>query len=73
LDAYQSALKQLEEKSKAELRPQAIVEAKKKSETLQKADELLLDAIAGASASLKTETAKLLATLVERLETEIRK
>lgn len=73
LDAYQSALKLLEEKSKAELRPQAIVEAKKKSETLQKADELSLDAIAGSSASLKTETAKFLATLVERLETEIRK
>jgi hypothetical protein len=73
LDAYQSAVKQLEEKSKAELRPQAIVEAKKRTETIQKADELSLDAVAGASSSLKTETNKLLAALVERLETEIRK
>ena len=73
MEAYQNAVKQLEEKSKAELRPQAIVEAKKKTETLQKADELSLDAVTGASASLKTETNKLLAALVERLETEIRK
>jgi hypothetical protein len=73
LEAYQTAVKQLEEKSKAELRPQAIVEAKKKTETLQKADELSLDAVAGVSASLKAETNKLLATLADRLEAEIRK
>jgi hypothetical protein len=73
LDAYQNAVKQLEEKSKAELRPQAIIETKKRSETIQKADELTVDAIVGASVSLKTETNKLLASLVERLETEIRK
>jgi len=45
MEAYQNAVKQLEEKSKAELRPQAIVEAKKKTETLQKADELSLEAV----------------------------
>jgi len=71
LDAYLSALKQLEEKSKTELQPQKMAEEKKKTEAIKKADELSLEGVAGAIGALKLEMSRILTQLSDRLENEV--
>lgn len=72
-DAYMLALKQLEERRKAELQPQKIVEEKKKAEVLSRVEGLTLDGVANAISSVRSETSRILGELSDRLEAEVEK
>jgi hypothetical protein len=73
LQAYQRLLKQLEEKSKAEMKPEETVAQRQRSKAIQVADTVTSDGIANQVASLKTEIGKTLNDLADRLEQETAK
>lgn len=73
LEAYNTLLKQLQEKEKTELRPEEEIDKKKKKEVVEIADSLSSDGVAKAANELKLEMGKTLAQLSERLEEEVAK
>lgn len=71
LEAYNSLLKQLQEKERAELRPEEEIEKKKKKEVVAVADSLSSEGVAKAASDLKLEMGKTLAQLSQALEEEV--
>lgn len=71
LEAYNTLLKQLQEKEKTELRPEEEIEKKKKKEVVEIADSLSSAGVAKAVSDLKLEMSKTLIQLSERLEEEV--
>ena len=70
LQAYNTLLKQLQEKSKAVLKPEEKVEAIKNKEILKIADSLSSGGIVNEIGNLKLEIGKMLSQLSDRLEEE---
>src|SRR3990172_5012848 len=73
LEAYNTALKQLEAQKEAELKPEKKIEEKKAKETIQVAESLSTEGVAKEISNLKIETSKALAQISDRLEEEITK
>ena len=71
LDAYNAALKKLQEKRQAELRPEKIVEERKAQELTKSADALSTDGVVQAIAGLRVSVGKMLAGLADQLEDEV--
>ncbi len=73
LQAYERLLKQLEEKKKAEMKPDETVAQRKRAQAVAVADAASSAGIANQIASLKTEIGKALNELSDRLEQETAK
>jgi hypothetical protein len=73
LEAYQTALKQLEAQREAELKPEKRLEEKKAKEVTQVAESLSSEGVAREISNLKIETSKTLAQISDRLEEEVNK
>lgn len=73
LDAYSELLQKLEEKRKAELKPEKKAEEQKIKRAVEKADTLSLDGITRGIGDLKSELNKTFADLLQKLETELSK
>ncbi len=72
LDAYQSALKQLEEQRASELNPERKIEEKKTEAAVKAAEAHSPDGVGKGIASLKSEIGKMLAEIADKLEEEVR-
>jgi hypothetical protein len=70
LDAYQTLVKQVEEKRQAELNPERRIEEKKADEALKAAAGVAADGIDREIGSLKSEVGKMLAEISEKLGAE---
>jgi hypothetical protein len=70
LDAYQSLVKQFEEKRQAELNPERKIEEKKADEALKTAASVAADGIDREIGGLKSEISKMLADVSEKLGAE---
>jgi len=73
LDTYSALLKQLQEKSEAELKPEKKIEEKKIKEVVQVADSLSSQGVAREISNLKVETGRMLSQLSDSLEKEVNK
>lgn len=73
LDAYNELLQELDEKSKATLSPQKVVEEKQKQAISKKADELTAGSVIKSIGDLKLEISGLLSKLSDTLEKEVNK
>jgi len=73
LEAYKELSKQLQEKQKEELKPQARIEGKMEKESVAAADSLSLEGIGREVGNLKSEIGKMLVQLSNRLEEGITK
>ncbi|MBI4454836.1 MAG: hypothetical protein HY644_02945 [Acidobacteria bacterium] len=73
LDAYNTLLKQLQEKRQTELKPEQRVEEKKVREAIKVADSLSTEGVVKEISSLRLEVGKMLAQLSDRLEEEVHK
>ena len=73
LEAYQTALKQLEAQREAELKPEKKIEEKKAKEVIQVAESLSSEGVSREISNLKIETSKTLAQISDRLEEEVNK
>jgi hypothetical protein len=71
LEAYHTALKQLEAQKELDLKPEKKLEEKKAKEVIQVADSLSSEGIARETSNLKIETGKMLAQITDRMEEEI--
>ena len=71
IDAYNSILKQLEEREKIDLKPEERIERIKNKEILQKADGLSSEGVMQEIGTLKSEIGKMLTQLADRLEEEV--
>lgn len=73
LEAYNSLLKQLQEKGKEDLKPQEEIEKKKAKETTTKADSLSAEGVVKGIGGLKLEIGKMLTRITDGLEEEVDK
>ena len=73
LAAYNSLLKQIEEKTKTELKPEKKIEEKKVKEVVEVADSLSSEGVVKGISSLKLEIGKMLTQISDRLEEEVNK
>ena len=73
LQAYQRLLRQLEEKSREEMKPEEAVAQRKRSKAIEIADAVTSEGIPNQIASLKSEIGKMLNELADRLEQETAK
>lgn len=73
LEAYNALLKQLQEKSEAELKPEKKIEEKKIKEVVQVADSLSSEKVAKDISNLKMEIGRMLSQLSDGLEKEVDK
>lgn len=73
IEAYNTVLKQLQEKEKNELKPEDKIERIKSKETVQTADALSSEGISKEIGSLKLEIGKMLTQISDRLEEEVNK
>ena len=73
LDAYNTLLKQLEEKREAELKPEKKIEEKKMKEVVEVADTLSSEGVVKGISNLKLEIGKMLTQISDRLEEEVNK
>lgn len=73
LDAYHALLKQLQEKSEAELKPEKKIEEKKKREVVEVAETLSSEGVVKEIGNLKLEIGKRLTSISDGLEEEVSK
>jgi hypothetical protein len=73
LQAYQRVLKQLQEKQRAEMKPEETLAARRKDQATTVADAVVTDSIGNQIASLKAGIGRTLNELAERLEQESNK
>jgi len=73
LNAYNALLKQLQEKSRAELKPEKQLEEKKKKEIVETAASLSSEGVVKGISSLKLEIGKMLTQISDKLEEEVNK
>ena len=73
LQAYQRLLREIEEKARAEMKPEETVAQRQRSKAIQVADTVSSDTIGNQIASLRTEIGKSLNGLADRLEQETAK
>ena len=73
LDAYNSLLKQLQEKQSGELKPEKKIEEKKTKEAVQTAESLTADGVAKEINNLKIDIGKLLSRIADGLDGEVNK
>ena len=71
LDAYNALLKQLREKREAELKPEKIIEEKKKREVVEVAETLSSEGVVKEIGNLKLEIGKRLTHISDGLEEEV--
>jgi hypothetical protein len=73
LDAYHAALKQIQEKDEAELKPEKKLEEKKQKEAVQVALAVSSDGASREIANLKLEIGKMLTEIADKLDDEVSK
>lgn len=73
MEAYQSLLKQLEEKKETELKPEKKLEEKKAKEVVQVADSLSSERVGKEVSNLKGEIGKMLTQIADKMEEEVNK
>jgi hypothetical protein len=73
IDAYQTLLKEVEEKKSAELNPEKRLEQKRSEEAVKTASDLTPDEIDREVGALKGNIGRMLADISERLSTEVAK
>jgi hypothetical protein len=73
LDAYNTVLKQLQEKQAGELRPEKKMEEKKTKEAVAVAESLGSESVAKEINNLKLDVNKMLTQLYDRLDAEVNK
>ena len=73
MDAYQGALKLLEEKKETELKPEKKLEEKKTKEAVRIADSLSSEGVVQEISGLKIEIGKVLTQIGDKLEDEVNK
>lgn len=73
LKAYNSLLKQLQEKKEAELKPEEKLEEKKKKKVVEIADSLSAEGVATGIGNLRGEIGKMLTQISDRLEQQVGK
>ena len=73
LDAYQTLVKQLEEKRAAELNPEKKIEERKTEAAVKVAETLAPEGVGQGIGNLKGEIGKMLADISDKLEEEVRK
>ncbi|MBW2552539.1 MAG: hypothetical protein JRE20_00210 [Deltaproteobacteria bacterium] len=73
LDAYNALLKQMQEKSRVELKPEKKLEEKKKKEVVEIADSLSSEGVVKGVSNLKLEIGKMLTHISDKLEEEVNK
>ena len=71
IQAYNTLLKQLEEKQAGELKPEKKIEEKKTKETVQIASSLTTEDVGKEIAELKLEIGKTLTRIADQLEGEV--
>jgi hypothetical protein len=73
MDAYNTLLKKLKEKREAELKPEKIIEEKKKKEVVQVAESLSSEGVVTGISNLKLGIGKMLTQISDGLEEEVDK
>ena len=73
LEAYNVALKQLQDQRKSELRPERKLEEKRKKEVVELADSLSSEGVVKGASNLKLEIGKMLTQISDKLEEEVSK
>ena len=73
MDAYNKLLKQLKEKREAELKPEKVIEEKKKKEVVEVAMSLSSEGVVKEVSNLKLEIGKMLTSISDGLEDEVNK
>jgi hypothetical protein len=73
LEAYQSLLRQLEEKKEAELKPEKKLEEKKAREVVKVADSLSAEGVGHEISTLKGDIGKMLTQISDKMEDEVNK
>jgi len=73
IDTYNALLKQLQEKSEAELKPEKQIEEKKKKEVVEVAKALSSEGVVKEIGNLKLEIGKMLTNISDGLEDEVSK
>lgn len=73
IDTYNALLKQLQEKSEAELKPEKQIEEKKKREVVEVAETLSSEGVVKEIGNLKLEIGKMLTSISDGLEEEVSK
>ena len=73
LEAYNTLLKQLQEKREAELKPEKKVEEKRTKEVLEVAGAMSSEGVVKGVSNLKLETSKMLTQISDKLEDEVNK
>jgi len=73
LKAYNALLKEMEEREKAELKPEKRLEEKEANQVVQMADSLSSEGVAREVSNLKIEIGKMLARISDGLEQEVNK
>lgn len=73
LKAYNALLKEMEEREKAELKPEKRLEEKEANQVVQMADSLSSEGVAREISNLKIEIGKMLARISDGLEQEVNK
>lgn len=71
LDAYNALLKQLQEKSRSELKPEKKLEDKKEKEVVEIAGSLSSEGVVKGISNLKLEIGKMLTQISDKLEEEV--
>jgi hypothetical protein len=73
MEAYNTLLKQLEEKRETELKPEKKLEEKRTKETVQVAETLSAEGVVKEIGGLKSEMGKMLTQIADKLEEEVNK
>jgi len=73
LAAYNTLLKELQQKKEAELKPEKKVEERKRKEAVAVADSLSSEGVVQGIGNLKAETGKMLAQISDKLEEQVNK
>ena len=73
LEAYNTLLKQLQEKREGELKPERKLEERKTQEAVKVAESLTVEGVSKEISSLKLDIGKMLSQITDRLEGEVNK
>ena len=73
LDAYNEVLEELEERGKAELKPEKMVEEKKRQEVVRAVSDVTVEGVSQNIRGLKQDIDRSLSQLLERLQSEVKK
>lgn len=71
LHAYNTLLKQIDEKQAGELKPEKKIEEKKTKEAVQVAESLTTEGVAGEIGNLKVDIGKTLTRIADQMEGEV--